>query len=156
MLVTPDIDQIETFLLLRLIAEAERKGGVMMIIDVINLIGSLTARIEVTRVGQQNIDVGDLIIVNGKLCLPAEATIGEFYLLPELRFNNRVELLGEPLSKNWGNVYTPYTHRTKDKRFIAPTWKEAEAKVLKELQDEVEKLRTALINRAQALLDAEK
>ena len=114
----------------------------------------LSAQLRLWRKGQQEIHVGDGVIVKAEIHLP---TTNARYLPPCLQFGRRVQIDAQPLIADWGHesLNGTTTTRVSEQTFTAFTWKEAF-----ELADawgttEIEKLIQALSKRKQALLDAE-
>ncbi len=125
-----------------------------------NVLGIAGVKITIERAGQQQMSVGDMVIVKGTICLPSNGSGNESFtsgsLLDSLRFGDRVKIFGHGLNVKWGS----YDHKTKDmydsRTWQATTWKEAFEEIEKECFGEVQKLRNALDARQKALEDAEK
>jgi predicted HNH restriction endonuclease len=119
-----------------------------------NVLGIDGVDIAIERNGQQKHSEGDGIVVKGTIYLPANE--GSEKLADNLRFGERVQILEERLSHNWG-TYDIESHKViRTWKLSANTWKEAFEEMEKECFGEVQKLRNALDARQKALEDAEK
>jgi septin family protein len=120
-----------------------------------NVLGIAGAKIVLERVGQQQMDNNDKVLVRGTIYLPTNGP-GNGNLADNLRFGDRVKIFESRLSWNWGQ-YDEESGRMKESRtWQATTWKEAFEEIEKECFGEVQKLRNALDARQKALEDAEK
>lgn len=115
------------------------------------------ATMTIVRMQQERPHHGDDVIVQAKVMLP---TIGQSVgiLAPELQFGERLSLLGEELSADWGHtVYDSSVYQGRSRSFdvTRTTWKAAFQAAEKESTIEIEKLVAMLSARQQALVDAE-
>lgn len=126
----------------------------------------LTARIVLSRKGQQPAGAGDLVSVLGELYLPVTEVEVELKedadfaarskaegLHPAICFDRRVQVMGDDLDMWWG--LRDEGARASDKMFFAYTWEEAFAAADRVLREELQKLQAALAGREAALAAAE-
>ncbi len=117
----------------------------------------LTVQITVTRTGQQSISMGDGVVVEATISLPADADWPSD-LTSELCFGTRLSLAGEQLRINWGfrEELAGQMVKSVRKTFGAKTWRAAFKAAFAWAEGEVAPLVEAVAARAQALIDAEK
>lgn len=120
----------------------------------ITLTNSLSAKIILFRVGQEQPADGDGVVVNGKLQLPLQPQT--CYLHNDICFGKRLEVGEELLTSTWGKLEEDAKNRQRNFNFTALTWKEAFQEALEFLETEIQKLLDALEARKQTLVDAEK
>lgn len=120
---------------------------------IITLTDSLSAKIVLSRLKQQDPKDGDEVIVRGELHLPTNQPGG--YLHKEIQFNRRLEIADEKLSNDWGKFVDETKTRCGTYEFNSPTWKGAFAEASTFFEGEVQKLVDALEARKQALINAE-
>ena len=107
-----------------------------------------------TRMGQCDPAVSDEMQVRGEVRLAARS--GGSYLHDDLKFEGRVDMLGESLHATWGTPDNhPATYRARHRIYTAPTWKKAFEKAEKALMAEVDRLIQAITVRKAALEAAE-
>jgi hypothetical protein len=110
----------------------------------------------ITRVGQQSIDEGDMVIVRAQLHLPAVTEYHDSVIRPDLRFEKRLKLgldYEYPLSRLWGSYAKDSRYSIND--FVESTWELAFQAAKATCEGEIAKLEAALAARAKALVDAE-
>ena len=110
------------------------------------------ALLSIEDIGQQKPDVGDDMVVQGTLMLPAAEEPPNF-LLPQLRFEDRLVIV-EKLCSAWGTPAQDRPYRATSKTFAAPTWCKARSDAISFWQKHVEKLQGMLQRRKQALARA--
>jgi hypothetical protein len=113
------------------------------------------ALLAVERVGQQEPERGDGVVVRATLALPLDQSWGDG-LLPELQFGDRLRLAGRHVTRYWGvpGKGSLAGYRVATREFSAPTWAEAEDFAWTWLHEEVCRLLVALRRRRQALEQA--
>lgn len=104
------------------------------------------------RVGQDRPENGDDVIVNAIILLPSDNT----WLNKDICFGQRCYVGGNGLHSGWGYPYTANPkYRYITLYFSSKTWAKAFDLAAKRADEELNKLETALADRAKALADAE-
>jgi hypothetical protein len=112
--------------------------------------GNLTATILITRAGQEPADVGNGVVVNGRIILPINE---KSELDDRIRFGRNVKLLGFCLDRHWGVTDAGGVRVGKD--FSAPRWHIAFKEAEEYLTSEMGRLLAAIAAREAALVAAE-
>ena len=110
------------------------------------------ARVRLVPAGQAPAHKSDLVRVKAYVHLPTGKNTSQ---LPEdLVFGPRVFCCGEDLNRIWGHWDAKRKSRYRSKVFEGTTWKEAKAEAEAWARTEVNKLKTAIRARRQALVNA--
>jgi len=111
----------------------------------------LTAYITIKKDGQENISSGDRIRVLAEIGLPTNKNND---LHEKLVFDKRLEIGGQRLDCWWGKYIKDRNLRTIEAKFYAAKWDIAAWEGYQWAVSELEKLKTALKNRKEALKNA--
>jgi hypothetical protein len=118
--------------------------------------GDLTATILIARAGQEPADIGDGVVVTGRIILPAG---GDGDLEKEIRFGGRVEVFHRALLSDWGWVFKGEKEgekvRYRSLNFSSPRWSSAFKEAEEYLESEMGRLLAAIAAREAALQAAE-
>ena len=107
----------------------------------------------IERVGQDRPENSDDVIVKAKILLPSN---NNTWLDENIRFNERCRIGGIQLGYSWGQPYTSnLKYRYITLAFSAKKWATAFREASTYAEAELNKLETALADRAKALADAE-
>jgi hypothetical protein len=106
-----------------------------------------TAKVLMLRCSQSAPSVGDGVMVEARIMLPADS---HSELIYDLQFGERVLLGGLPLTRNWG--YAGEEWRWWAKLFVGDSASVAFSKAEEWVVEELTKLRTAIEERRKALL----
>lgn len=121
----------------------------------------------IARIGQMGVGDGDELEVAGLLGIAAETDAGgKECIVPAVRFNERLEIMGEALNYNWGSLtsavsidsgstdaMTGYRHR--GRRFSANKWRTAFELAEKYLRAEAGKLIALMDERERIVREGE-
>ena len=118
---------------------------------------SLSARLVIKRVGQEEPGSNDQIRVSAHILLPcSDLPHRPGYIHQDIQFNKRVCVCSHPLEWNWGFKREGEEGRWNGRDFVSKTWKDAFIQAEVYLENEIQILIDALEKRAKALEAAEK